>query len=298
MTKKIFLLGSFLLACGIPLLARPELLIITSGGPTRPEVVRLDAQTGGIIQRYAAEQENVLGVAVDAAGEIFVSGNTLGSGEIARLGATDAAPAFSHPAFTMPGNLKVGPDGDLYVLSAVSLNGTYRGQVLRFGKQTGELGGGFVGPENTGGIWTDLAFGPDGMLYISDQALGVLKFNPATGEFLGVFVPSGPGGPRAASALAFGPDGNLYVADRERDSVQRFHGPTGQYMDDFILPQTGGLKQPVSLAFGASHQLYLSSSENHSILRYDARTGAFTGTVLAEHPLLQNPTRLVFASLP
>jgi DNA-binding beta-propeller fold protein YncE len=298
MRRKIFLLASVLLISGTTLLAGPELLVISSGGASRPAVVRVDAQTGNILQRYAAEQENVGGVAVDAAGEIFLSGNTLGLGEIARVGAPVATPALSHPAFTMLGNLKIGPAGDIYVISAASFNGAYRGQVLKFDRRTGALAGGFVGSENTGTTWTDLAFGPDGMLYVSDQTLGIMRFNPATGEFLGVFVSAGPDGPRAASALAFGPDGNLYVADRDASSVLRFNGQTGRFMDNFISSQTGGLKGPASLAFGSNHQLYVSSSENHSVLRYDGQTGAFIGKVLSDNPNLPNPTRLVFASLP
>jgi DNA-binding beta-propeller fold protein YncE len=298
MRHKFLLLGSVLLLSGTTLLVRPELLVVSSGGPSRPAVVRLDAQTGTILQRYAADQENVRGVAVDAAGEILVSGNSLGSGEIGRVGAPVATPVLSHPAFTMPGNLKIGPGGDIYVISAGVSHDGYRGQVLRFGSQSRALEGGFVGDESTGTTWTDLAFGPDGMLYVSDQTLGVMRFDPVTGEFLGVFVPGGPGGPRSASAIAFGPDGNLYVADRDDSSVLRFDGKTGQFMDNFIPSQTGGLKGPASLAFGSNHQLYVSSSENHSILRYDGRTGAFTGKVLSDNPNLQNPTRLVFASLP
>jgi streptogramin lyase len=296
MTKKVFLLATVLLVSGLTGFARPELLVVSGGGPSRPAVVRLDAQTGTILERVAASQESVRGVAVDAAGEVLVSGNTLGAGEITKLGF--GAPGVAHPAFTLPGNLKIGPDGHIYVLSAAAFNGAFRGQVLKFDGRNGALLGGFAGPEESGSTWTDLAFGPDGLLYVADQTLGIMRFEPETGEFLGVFVPGGRSGPQSASALAFGPDGHLYVADRDASSVMRFDGQTGRFIDDFISSQSGGLKGPASLVFGDNQQLFVASAENHSILRYNSKTGAFTGTVVSANPQLQTPTRLVFASLP
>lgn len=296
MTKKVFLLVSVLLASNVASFARPQLLVVANGGSSRPGVVRVDAQNGNVLERFAASQENVRGVAVDADGAVLVSGNTLGAGEISRLG--NDGSKLAHPGFTMPGNLKIGPNGQIFVLSAANNAGTFRGQVLRFDSVTGALLGGFVGPEEAGGTWTDLAFGPDGLLYITDQTLGVMRFNPESGEFLGAFVPGGRSGPQSAMALAFGPDGHLYVADRDTSSIMRFDGQTGRFIDHFVSSQSGGLKGPMSLVFGENQQLYVTSSENNSILRYNARTGAFTGVVVAGDPALRYPTKLIYASLP
>jgi sugar lactone lactonase YvrE len=300
MKQKTFLVTGILLALvcsSASLMGGSELIVIGNNGPGRPMVLRLDAQTGAVLNRYEAAQEGLQGVAVDAKGGVLLAGNTLGYGEITRLLDSKSAPAMAHPALIMPGSLRVGPDGNVYVISTSGENGEQTARILRFESSTGKFLGGFYGNSDTGNAWTDLAFGPDGTLFVTDHRLGVMHFNAQTGDFLGAFVPAGPGGPRTASALAFGPDGNLYVADRDADTVLRFDGKTGQPIDTFVKPESGGMKSPVSLAFDAAGQLYVSSSTGHSILRFDGKTGEFSGTIIGGNTL-RSPSKLVFASIP
>ena len=300
MKRKIFLFAGVIISsvCVSSIsFAGPELIVIGNNGPSRPQALRVDAATGAVLKRYSVPHEGLQGIAVDARGELLLSANTLGYGEITRLLDPANAPAMTHPALTMPGNLKVAPGGDVYVISTSGATGEQQARILRFEGATGKFLGGFYGNEESGNAWTDLAFGSDGGLFVTDHRLGVMHFNPQTGEFLGVFVAAGPGGPRTASALAFGPDGNLYVTDRDADTVLRFDGKTGRPIDAFVKPESGGLKGPVSLAFDSAGHLYVSSSVTHSVLRFDGQTGAFAGTVLGGDTL-QSPSKLAFASVP
>ena len=197
MKQKPFVTGILLtLACSsASLMAGPELIVIGNNGPGRPLILRVDAQTGTVLKRYEAAHEGLQGVAVDGKGEVLLSANTLGNGEITRLLDPKSAPAMVHPTLTMPGSLRVGPDGNVYVISTSGENGVQTARILRFDSSTGKFLGGFYGNSDTGNAWTDLAFGPDGTLFVTDHHLGVMRFNAQTGDFLGVFVPAGPGGP-------------------------------------------------------------------------------------------------------
>jgi hypothetical protein len=111
-------------------------------------------------------------------------------------------------------------------------------------------------PIGSGGLYTPsaMAFGPDGNLYISGGTfggnLGVRRYNPTTGAFIGFFANTGsdlyfPVG------ITFGPDDNLYVATQNAANVMRFNYPTGTFMDFFIPDGGGGLTAPLHLTFGA-----------------------------------------------
>lgn len=146
----------------------------------------------------------------------------------------------------MPFSLVFGPDGDLYVSSG----STHR--VLRYDGRSGTLvgvaaeGGGLLQP-------IGLGFGPeDGMLYVvNSRGRNVLRFDPATGEPLGVFASDSL---RFPSDLAFGPDGGLYVTSAGSGAVVRFDRRTGAFVDIYgRLPGDGGV--PVGLAFRADGSL-------------------------------------------
>ncbi len=105
-----------------------------------------------------------------------------------------------------------------------------------------------------------LSIGPDGNLFVS-QVLGgnVLKFNPATGDYLGTFtsdqqiINGGLSGNATLTGNVWGPDGNLYVSNFEskvgvdfvgapivnydiQDSVLKINGKTGQVVQRIGIP--------------------------------------------------------------
>ncbi|MHC5115148.1 MAG: hypothetical protein ACYTGP_12060 [Planctomycetota bacterium] len=153
-----------------------------------------------------------------------------------------------------------GPDGDLYVIVSET-----SGRVERFDGVTGASVGII-----TGGSMSQprgLTFGPDGDLYVSSFLTNnVLRFDGATGTFIGVFAsvfrPSG---------LTFGPDGNLYVAGPQNNNVMRFDGVTGAFIDIFAVAQGAN-----DAEFGPDGNLYVPSfGAANRIYRFDGTTGAF-----------------------
>lgn len=171
--------------------------------------------------------------------------------------------------------------------------------ILRFDLATGApapaaglTGATFVAP-GTGGL--DRPFGIDfddaGNIYAPSLEGGnVLKFDGATGGFLGVFVASESGGLGDSLDLTFGPDGNLYVADSAVGRVLRYQGPNGAspgaFMDEFIHEGAGGLTRiPADgLKFGPDGDFYVTSRDLNEVIRFDGVTGEYVETFSAAVP--------------
>jgi len=97
-----------------------------------------------------------------------------------------------------------------------------------------------------------IAFGPDGNLYVGSQdTASVKRYSGSTGEYLDDFVASGSGGLSFGFGVAFGPDGNLYVGwaltrdgtqedEPDKAYVLRYNGATGAFIDRFGPPLWSG----------------------------------------------------------
>jgi hypothetical protein len=121
----------------------------------------------------------------------------------------------------------------------------------------------------------DLAFGPDGNLYVSNSTGFISRFDGSTGAARGEFSTDGLDGP---NGLTFGPDGNLYVSGAFSRNVVRYNPLTGAVIDEFV---SQGLEIPTDLTFGPDGNLYINSqfpatpSNIGGILRYDGQDGTF-----------------------
>jgi len=116
----------------------------------------------------------------------------------------------------------------------------------------------------------------------------VLRYDPVSGAFLGVFASGG--GLDNPVGLTFAPDGDLYVASGETDEVLRFDGTSGAFLGAF---GGGGLSAPRQLNFGPDGFLYVASGATNQILRFDAASGTFVG-VFASGGGLNGPTSFTF----
>ena len=194
---------------------------------------------------------------------------------VASLGAIDPAGAsalsLSHPRNIVIDNIPGSAHfGDLFVTSNTPTgNGGEQppGKVLRFdmASQTYQP---FVSP-GSGGLLgaSGIAFGPDGNLYASLglQQNEVLKYDGATGNFLGVYVSSGAGGLNSPWGTKFGPDGDLYVCSFGSNQILKYEGPTspdgvtpGQFLGVFANTQHAN---PFNFDFGPEGNVYLSCAE-------------------------------------
>src|SRR5262249_704904 len=154
--------------------------------------------------------------------------------------------------------------------------------ILRY-DPSGEFINAFV-PSGSGGLSSpvDLAFGPDGNLYVSSYGNNeVLSYNGSTGAFLGE-VGSDFSSPEG---LTFGPDGSLYIVNQGTNEVLRYNSSG---LSSFVTVGSGGLNLPFKAVFGPDGNLYVNSWGTGQILRYNGQTGAFIDvfatTGLAPHP--------------
>lgn len=118
------------------------------------------------------------------------------------------------------------------------------GRILVFNTESGErlpdlaVGGQLRDPR-------DLAFGPDGRLYVADDTR-VVRFDIDAPGQPEMFIARETGGLDSARALTFGPANDLYVVDRSRGGVLRFDASTGAFLDEAI--PVGALDAPQSIA--------------------------------------------------
>lgn len=280
-------------------MARADLLVLRPGGAASTAILRLRESTAQVASTLKADTEGFHGLALGRDGNVYATANTLGYGEVIRFTRTGRLLGrFTDANLRTPGNLKFGPDGNLYVIGSTWPESPERGVVLRYNGQSGEFMDYFVAPGGGGAsVLTDLVFGPNGDLYVADFNNGILRYEGQTGAFKAVLVPAGSAGLDSPTACIFGRDGCLYVCNRESNSVLKFNAETGDLVRVFVPSGRGGLRAPSGLAFGHDGNLYVSSSGNNRIVRFNGRTGQFVDAFVTANPSITRPTRLLFTPL-
>jgi streptogramin lyase len=189
-------------------------------------------------------------------------------------------------------SLRYGPDGFLYACAEEE------DRVLKLDGATGAFVGNFVWDDpatpadESGGLDAPTAavFGPDGALYVASFSQDrVLRFDGATGAYLGDFVAPGVGelnGPDAG--MCFGPDGNLWVPSFNNNRVLRYDGATGAFLGIFVK-LSDGVSRPRLLRFRGDGALWLTSWGNSRLMRFGL-DGTLQATIATG---LQHPTGLL-----
>ena len=208
-----------------------------------------------------------------------------------------------------PGGLGLGSTGNLFVVSR-STN-----SVLGFGGADGTLLGTFINANLNGP--TDLAFGPDGNLYVANAGplpAQIQKFDATTGAYLGNFITGavpdvntplyidfgsgelavgtgtdrvfrfdGNTGVSLGSFVRDTPEGLAYGPDGSLYIAQRISGnivrrAPGGTLTEFVPMGLGGLASPTDIAFGPDNNLYVLSNGGDRVLRFNGGNGAFIDT--------------------
>lgn len=125
-----------------------------------------------------------------------------------------------------PGDMELGPDGNLYISSHFPLGSAPFTAVWKF---SGTVANTFLGPFASFGAahhTHGLSFGPGGKLYLGDiDAGGPQQFDATTGASLGV-LPLIPPFSFPFGDLTFTPDGTLYATGDGSTGVIKYDGVT------------------------------------------------------------------------
>jgi DNA-binding beta-propeller fold protein YncE len=180
--------------------------------------------------------------------------------------------------FTTAHAIRVDPRGNVWTVDAASsmvYNFSHEGKTLL----QIEVGG---QPTPCGNFCstTDIAFAPDGNLFIADgyRNARILEYSP-DGKKLREWgqAGSGPGEFRLPHSIQVSPDGVVYVADRENGRIQRFDRK-GSYLGEWRYGKTFGLKL-------AGDAIWLTSIPRGPngvpgwLLKVDIRSGNLLGWV-------------------
>jgi hypothetical protein len=200
----------------------PDGNLYVADGFDHGQVLRFDGTTGAFIDTFVAPDSGGLS---HPAQMLFGPDNNLyvdcgDKSEVLRYNGTTGTfiDVFVRPhdgGLDHGAAMAFGPDGYLYVANT-QLNLATGGGILRYNGQTGAFMDTFI-PAGSGGMLTpySIVFGPSGNLYVGSGGTGngsfnvdphtstVLRFDGATGAFLGTFVGPDSGGLRYPAALLF-----------------------------------------------------------------------------------------------
>ena len=175
-----------------------------------------------------------LGVTVAPDGSVYATSNAFNPGGISGVFRYNPVDQTFAPVVVVPDApdfgiqwVAVGPDGDIYLTRSGAGVERYAANGQRVGVVAPVVG--------------DIEFGPDGNLYVATPQ-GVDRYNPASGAFIGRFIPNGAGGLDRVADFAFGGDGLVYV--NASDRILRYDALTGAFRDTFVTPEQYALAGP------------------------------------------------------
>ncbi len=182
-----------------------------------------------------------------------------------------------------PRGIVLGSDNNFY------LCGYNAGKnVVRVNGQTGAVdafatGGGMNLP-------FDLAFGPDGYLYVLDLTAGILRFDATTGAYIDLFTK--PSNLTYCRSLNFGSDGLLYMeVDLTAATILRYDPVTKTSLG--VFASHSSFHGSSDFVFGPDGNIYATDDNSDNVARFNGATGAYMG-VFTSGFALNSPTYLTF----
>jgi len=187
--------------------------------------------------------------------------------------------------YTIPHAIRISPDGNIWTTdSAASMVIEYTPE----GKKIFEINVGGQPGGNTGRAngTTDVAFAPNGHIYVSDGYgnARVLEYT-ADGKKVNEFGShgNGPGQFAQPHGIAVAPDGTIYVADRRNGRLQWFD-PTGKFLGEY---DDLGMVTTVAFVRGelwiGTQQRNVPTQDTGWIMKIDRKTGKILGLVDSYH---------------
>jgi streptogramin lyase len=186
--------------------------------------------------------------------------------------------------FELPHYIRVDSDGNVWTTdahSSVVYKFTPEGvQLLKI-----EVGGQVAGPSPFVGI-TDIAFCPDGRLFVSDGYANarVVEYTAAGHRVREWGVPGiGPGEFNLPHAIVCDASNVLYVADRENGRIQRFD-PDGRFLSEWSVGKTYSLKLAGGALWAGVHGVDQPTGSPGWLVKLDRRTGKILSVVAVAEP--------------
>jgi DNA-binding beta-propeller fold protein YncE len=199
------------------------------------------------------------------------------NGEVLRFNGVDGSPdgivVPDSTAPLAPRGAVLSPDRQvLYVVDMGDFGPEVPGSISRYNAATGALIDQLATPGlDVGYHPRGLVFGPDGMLYASnfeppsaDASASILRFNPASGEYLDEFVTRNSAPFFRGEGMAFSPDGDLFAVGFRKDAsdvdrILQFDGTSGALIKTIETDEAGGLRNVPAqgLLFGPGGDLFV-----------------------------------------
>lgn len=151
------------------------------------------------------------------------------------------------------------------LVSNGGLNAPTQSVVLKYNATTGAVIGNFVNPGNGLDGPRGLAFGPNGNLFVANNAGNdVLEYNGSTGAFVKTFVTPGSGGLAGPEQLVF--NGNdLYVSGFTSKDLLKYNATTGAFESE-VIPAASNTGGADGLAI-AGGKIYLAGSQTGNLVQ-------------------------------
>jgi DNA-binding beta-propeller fold protein YncE len=286
----------------LPLHAQTISPTITEAGEKGIAELRTMVQTGAPLDLHRTElaihglsEGSVLGmvssIAVDRKGAIYL----LQRGDkadpvivIDREG--KVLRSWGQGLYKIPHSIRVGPDGNIWTVDAQS------SRILKFtpaGKELMRIEvGGQPETKNPFCGTTDIAFAPNGHLFISDGYgnARILEYT-ADGKRLHEWGAkgTGPGEFRLPHGIAVDEHGVVYVADRENGRIQRFTSQ-GKYLGEWDnLGKAFSVRLSGGAAWAGVQPRDVPNGSSGWLVKLDMKTGKITGYIdsMGGHHLIE-----------